>query len=158
MSDLQPLFRTRFSGRVKVTVECDPEERVTKSEFKEETDINNIIARYKKTGILPQPVMEAARRYGDFSSVPTYQEMFDRVHAAQEVFSALPAHVRKKFNNDPGEFLAASDTKEGLDLMIELGLATKRPDVDAKEGKAPSSQPTAAAEKKAKAPKEPQDE
>lgn len=121
------LFRTRYSviGTKKfseVLTSDDPKDCRTKQEFKSECDINNIMARYRKTGVLGEPARLAAARFGDFSQVPTFMEMQEKISAAYELFAALPAAVRKQFDNDPGQFIDASETPEGRDLMKKLGL------------------------------------
>lgn len=128
-------FRTRFNRypRVQFSAPDNPlEERRTKQEMKDECDINLIMARYNKTGVLPPSAREAFARYGDFTDVPSYQEMYDRVLAAEEGFASLPSHVRAKFNNDPGEFIASVETDEGQKLFVELGLAKPKQDPQAK--------------------------
>jgi len=128
-------FRTRFSSnqaRPKVT--CTAEEGKTMQEFVKDCDINLIIAKYRKTGVLPESVRRVAGQYGDFSQVPTFQEMQEKINLGMELFAALPAKVRKQFSNDPGEFLAAAETDEGRKLMVTLGLG-KDPTV----GEVPSS-------------------
>lgn len=115
-------FRTRFSERVAVQLVCPPEEGRTKSEFMDECDINKIMARYRRTGVLPESARAAAARFGDFSQVPSFMEMQDKILAANEMFAALPAAVRKQFDNDPHEFLSAAQTEEGQELLIKLGL------------------------------------
>lgn len=116
----------------------DPSERRTSSEFAEDCDINTIVARYQSTGQLPDQAKAAAGRFGDFSQVPSYDEMYQKVIAAQEMFAALPAEVRKEFNNDPGLFVASADTPQGRDRLIELGLGESLPD-KAPEAILPSS-------------------
>lgn len=128
------LFRTRFSvigsgSRPRISFpgdDADPEvlirERRTKQEFAKDCDINLIMARYRKTGVLPESARAAAARYGDFGQIPDFMEMQERILAANELFAALPAAVRKQFDNDPGQFIAASETKEGIELMKKLGL------------------------------------
>lgn len=118
-------FRTRFSARIPVLVKCTAEEGRTKSEFMDDVDINKIIQRYKRTGNLPDSTRLALKRYEDVSEVTDYHQLYDRLHAAQDAFQSLPAAVRKKFNNDPGQFLAALDTKEGQDILVEAGLASR---------------------------------
>jgi len=120
-------FVTRFTRSAHPKIACTMEERRTKSEFKDECDINLIMARYKKTGILPQSALSAAAQYGDFSQLPDYMEMRHKIIAAEELFAALPSDVRKQFDNDPGLFIDAADTPEGRALMIKLGLG-KKPD------------------------------
>lgn len=116
-------FRTRFDDSLKAPVLCTEEEKRTKSEFADECDINKIMARYKRTGVLPIDVRkEATARFGDFSQLPSFMEMQDTLIAANDLFMALPAAVRKQFGNDPHEFLAAAETKEGRELLQKLGL------------------------------------
>lgn len=130
-------YKTRFTVVDRPQLVCPPEDRRTKSEFADDCDINLIMARYKKTGILPDAARAAAAKYGDFSAVPTFAEMQDKIAAAQQLFLALPATVRKAFDNDPHQFLNASQTAEGRDLMVKLGLGK------AEEPSAPPSQPAA---------------
>lgn len=115
-------FNTRFNRTAKPVITCTEEERRTKSEFTDDSDINKIMARYKKTGVFPEAFKAGVAQYGDFSEIPTFMEMQNKVIAAQELFLALPAKVRRTFNNDPGEFIAAAETKEGRELLVSLGL------------------------------------
>lgn len=124
-----PTFRTRFSKIDRVGLACTQAEKRTKSEFAKECDINVIMARYRRTGVLPESALASAARFGDFSQIPTFQEMQDKVIAAHELFSALPAQVRDTFQNDPALFIEASGTPEGQELMVKLGLAKRRPTV-----------------------------
>ena len=120
-------FRTRFDESLKQPVMCTEEEKRTKSEFADECDINKIMARYRRTGVLPIDVRkEAAARFGDFSQLPSFMEMQDTLIAANDLFMALPAAVRKQFGNDPHEFLAAAETKEGRELLQKLGLGVEK--------------------------------
>jgi len=130
-------FVTRFTATARPQIACTMEERRTKSEFAPECDINLIMARYKKTGILPESAMAAAARYGDFSQLPDFMEMRHKIIAAEELFAALPAEVRKQFNNDPAEFIDSAETKEGRALMVKLGLGAK-PVSDPQEPLSPS--------------------
>lgn len=137
-------FRTRFDGdlrKARPVIACTLEERRTKSEFLEECDINRIVAKYKKTGVLPESARAAAAQYGDFSQTPDFMEMQHKIIAANELFAALPAAVRRQFDNDPGQFIAASETEEGRQLMVKLGLGEEagvKPDSSPQE---PSSAP-----------------
>jgi len=53
-----------------------------------ETDVNNIMRKYEKTGILTH-VARYAGEYGDFSGVPDYKEGLERIMAANEMFDSL---------------------------------------------------------------------
>lgn len=138
------VFYTRFRRPPEVTLSCPAEERMTKSEFKDDCDINKIIARYQRTGQLPDNAKAAAARYGDFSEVPPYQEMLDRIRAADELFAALPAKVRKEFDNDAGNFIRATQTVEGMKILHDLGLTKIVEEAkDAAAGKDTPTQPAA---------------
>lgn len=122
MKNAHPKFLTRFNAHPRPLIMCTDEERKTKSEFADECDINLIMARYRKTGQLPVNAKAASLRYGDFSQVPDFMQMQDKILAAHELFEALPATVRKQFDNNPGEFIAAAHTKEGRELLVKFGL------------------------------------
>lgn len=103
-------------------IACTLEEKVTKQSFTEDCDINKIIERIAKTGVMPE---QKQKKYGDFSSVPDYQSAFNIVQSAQEQFNSLDPKVRMKFNNSPEAFLEHATDPKNIDSMIEMGLATK---------------------------------
>lgn len=130
------VIRNRFSPRNPVTLDCRVPVRGkdgkttlefrtrTKQSARDECDINFIMKRFQKTGILPSTDRQAM--YGDFSDVKDFRESLEIVHFAQEQFASLPSAVRKRFGNDPAAFLEfVHDPKNGEE-MVKLGLATKR--------------------------------
>jgi len=96
----------------------------TKQEYVKECDINNIIKRYKVTGLLRQHTLEPL--YGDFTNIPSYQDSLNVVIRGQEAFARLPSDLRTKFDNDPARFLAWMADPANLEEIYKLGLA-KRP-------------------------------
>ena len=72
---------------------------------KEECDINNIVKRYQQTGILP--VVAQQGMYTDVSEVEDYASALRQMEDAKAEFLNIPAYIRKKFNDDPVEFLEA---------------------------------------------------
>lgn len=89
-------------------------ESMTNQQFKEECDVNNILAKYKRTGLLSH-VSRTQGQFGDFSNLQDYQTSLHKLMQAQESFGLLPSEVRNKFQNDPGkliEFLADSKNDE----------------------------------------------
>lgn len=100
----------------------------TKQSFKDECDVNAIMRRFEKTGII-EHVNRFQGNYGDFTQVPeNYHAAVNQVIAAQGMFMTLPARVRARFANDPGNFLAFMDDPANQEEMIALGLATRRPE------------------------------
>lgn len=99
----------------------------TKQAFAPECDINNIMKRFEKAGII-EHVAKTGGRYGDFTDAPSsYHEAMEQVVLAQQMFLSLPAKVRARFSNDPGEFLSFVGDPANQDELIRLGLATRRP-------------------------------
>lgn len=100
---------------------------LTKQSFVQECDINSIMKKFLKTGLV-EHVNRYNGNYGDFTELPVdYQEAMNIVLRADEVFMSLPAGIRSRFGNDPQGFLQfVSDPKNERE-MIELGLAKPRP-------------------------------
>ena len=90
--------------------------------MKDDCDINRIMLKYQKTGVLDHAKTYQGQ-YSDFSQVTgDYQEHMNAVIQANEMFMSLPSSVRKQFDNDPGEFLAFVDDPNNADEMVSLGL------------------------------------
>jgi len=95
---------------------------MTKQSFAKECNINNIMARYEKTGIV-EHVMEMPGQFGDVSEPLEYQEALNKVNAARSLFDSLPAQVRAKFDNEPFLFLEFAQNPENYGKLVEMGLA-----------------------------------
>lgn len=119
-----PRFKTQFNYHSfpKQVVVCTMEERMTKSEFAAECDINRIMAKYRKTGVLPDTSRAALARYMDVSDVPTFDVMHQMVEQARDAFAELPPEVRQEFNNDPVQFMTAVDSEKGVEKLRKAGL------------------------------------
>ncbi len=102
----------------------------TKQSFREESEITNILKRYVKTGIADHMNAHSGE-YGFASSVDFHQAM-NVVTKADQMFEALPAELRKRFNGAPGEFLDFVQNPENQEEMIKLGLATRTAEVERK--------------------------
>lgn len=101
---------------------------MTQQQFKDDADINNIIARYEVTGMLVDPLTPVSRtpQFGDFSDMPSYQEAQNVLVAAQNAFMDLPSDIREQFGNDPAKYFDfVQSLKEGTadyQKAIELGM------------------------------------
>lgn len=83
-------------------------------------DINTIIAKYRRTGVLP--VTRAEALYGDFSQVEDYLHAQNLYLHAQQQFDALPARLRSQLQNDPARFLDWIQKEENREEAEKLGL------------------------------------
>lgn len=95
----------------------------TRQEFADECDINNLMAQYEKTGILPSSMNNNVPQYLDVTDIPDYRETLDMLNEASAAFMALPAIVRKEFDNDPIQFVEFARDPENLPQMRTWGLA-----------------------------------
>ncbi len=109
-----------FNSDPRPVVLCDPE-KGAKQSFKEECDINTILARHR-SGAFVSHVNANQGRFADVSGISDYREMIDRVRSANAFFMGLPAKVRERFQNDPAEFLDFIADPRNADELSELGL------------------------------------
>lgn len=101
-----------------------PEQGRTKQSFKDEADINNIMARYISTGQMPV-INQTAPQYLDVDGME-FQSAMQFVAGAQSLFQELPSSVRNRFNNDPAAFLDFTHDPKNREEMAQMGLL--RPD------------------------------
>ena len=94
----------------------------TQQSMESKTNIRNIVQQYKKTGIMPPPQQ---LMYGDFSYVPDIHEIFATIEKAKSAFMALPAKIRKQFNNQPEDFIRYMEDPEMFDEQVKAGLREK---------------------------------
>jgi len=92
----------------------------TKQSFKKECDINEIVRRFGITGKLPQSIR--APTYADYSGVSDFREALEALSLAEEAFMTMPATVRSRFENDPGQFVDFCSDPNNREEALKLGL------------------------------------
>ena len=102
---------------------------MTKQSFADECDINNIMRRYEKDGVLNH-LNKYQGNFGDFTGAVDYHEAMNIVAKADQMFMDLPASIRARFGNDPGAFVEFATDPKNLDEMVKMGLAKPNPKVD----------------------------
>ncbi len=107
-------------------VQLDPGPGRTKQSFAEESNINIIMKKYEKTGMLDH-LNRFNGQYGNFIAAPDYHTSMNAIREAGEAFMSIPAGVRAKFDNDPARFLEFVQDEKNHDEMIEMGLARPKP-------------------------------
>jgi phage internal scaffolding protein len=98
----------------------------TQQNFKEKQDVNRILAKYKKTGII-NSINGGEALYGDFSKVSNFQDALELVQNATDEFMEIPAQVRAKFDNDPAKLLDFMDDESNHDKARDMGLLPQLP-------------------------------
>lgn len=105
------------AGNRRPVLECGPGR--TKQSFKDECDIQNILSRYHKTGMVSH-LAAGVPRFVDVSEVGSYREAMERMLAAKDYFMKLPAKVRAEFNHDPAEYVELLSSEGAQERLEEL--------------------------------------
>ncbi len=113
--------------RRRVPIDCSGKGR-TEQHHKKACNVNNIIKKYNKTGLLQQRLNSGI--YGDFTGIGDYLSCIQKVQDAHDDFMAVDSKIRKRFRNDPAlliEFVSNDDNREEA---ISLGLLPKEAPVE----------------------------
>lgn len=95
---------------------------------KKECDINRIMDKYAKTGILGNPYdMKNARKpiFADFTMQGDYHAMLNTITNANKAFMSLPPQLRQKFENDPKKAMDFVSDRANTMEAVRLGLVPK---------------------------------
>lgn len=110
--------------RKKIVLHCG--ESRTIQDTSDLTDINQIVAKGRKTGSLVDPSKIGTRIaiFGDFSSGQDFEETQLRIASVNEEFATLPAKLREEFSNSPQVLLEAMQDpdEEVIAFLSENGL------------------------------------
>lgn len=118
-------FSTQYNHHTVPGLTCKEPSR-TQKQYAYEADINEIISRYRETGI-PPPVGGREPIFGDFSDdrIGDFHQALQTINGVQELMQQLPAAVRSRFKNNPAEILAFIQNPANIPEAIELGLVDK---------------------------------
>lgn len=100
----------------------------TEQAHKDDYDINRLIKRATRTGVLATADMIREVYYGDFSEIEDNFDAHLKIKEAEDHFMALPSEVRAYFDNDPRKLLnSLHDNSEGnIKKLVELGLVHEK--------------------------------
>lgn len=92
----------------------------TEQNVKAQCDVNNIIKRYDRSGVLTH-ITNIEAKFGDMTGAD-FQAMQNQVATARSMFSSLPAEIRNRFDNEPSKLLEFMEHEENRDEAIKMGL------------------------------------
>lgn len=131
-----PNFQKAYgrNAPVKHPVMRDPDDvSRTKQEFKNDADINFIVARATKTGMPPMTNFSrpgfAPRKpiYGDFTAID-YHQMNNTVADIEMKFQGLPARIRSRFRNKAENLMRWVEDPKNYEEAVKLGLLVETPE------------------------------
>lgn len=102
----------------------------TRSEFADDVDINAIIDRFNRTGVLTDPFGKCSENlkkgaYFDTTLVNDFSATLERERCMRDEFARLPAKVRSRFDNDPLTMLHWLSDGSNADEAVKLGLLSE---------------------------------
>lgn len=115
-------FVSAYSEKVVVDLEFPADSEYTDQSFRDECDINTIMARYQSTGELPLLNTQEGQ-WLDVTEMD-FQEHMNFIIEAQGLFDALPSDIRDRFGNDPGAFLGFVSDESNRSEVAKMGLLT----------------------------------
>jgi len=118
-------FKSAYGPKEKISLSFPENSRWTKQSFKDECDVNFIMARYISTGEMPI-LNQQAPQYLDVTGLD-YQGAMEFIAGANSLFQEMPAEIRNKFENSPAKFLDFCADEKNRPEMAEMGLL--RPDL-----------------------------
>ena len=92
----------------------------TEQHHKRECDINLIIDKYDKQGIIKH-INEFEAAFGDMTG-NDFKAMQDKIAHANSQFHNLPWQIRERFNNNPKNLLTFMENEDNRAEAIKLGL------------------------------------
>lgn len=117
----QTKFKEAYKPKQRVQISFG-KHSMTKQSHAKEADINYIVKKYHKTGIL-EHWRKNEPEYG-FANSETFHESMNIITKAQNMFDELPSNAREYFNHSPANFLDfVNDPETNISKMRELGLA-----------------------------------
>lgn len=113
-------FRTAYGPHLSPQLTFEAGFGLTKQSHRDECDINQIMARFQKTGVLDF----AQNHQGQYADVTglDYEVGMQNIRKADAMFQDLPSSLRARFHNDPREFLDFVQDEDNRAEATRLGL------------------------------------
>jgi phage internal scaffolding protein len=116
------------SKRKASDIACETGSSRTKQSLKDETNINLIMSKYQKTGVIN--FANTTPPTYEYASSDDYHTSLNLITTAQSKFNELPSSVRNKFQNDPYKFLDYMHDENKLEDSYLTGLRNRPPVIE----------------------------
>lgn len=91
----------------------------TKQKFRDETDVNRIVARHQISTANSHLITYPPEVYREFEGVDL-MDMHLRAERAKEIFAALGSELRNEFNNNAFQFISFASDPANREKLAEL--------------------------------------
>lgn len=120
---------SRFDVPPSIGIDFTDVKSLTQQQFKEDADINVIVERFARTGVLVDPATIGSRvaDFPAYHGLSDYHELQTNIAEANEMFFDLPSHIRERLGNDPSVMLDVLLDPAQRPLAIELGFYSASP-------------------------------
>ncbi len=108
--------------QVQTKIICGPSR--TKQSFRDEVNINSIIRRFERNGMVTH-LNKTAPFFGDVSGITGYQDAMNKVIEAKQLFMKMSPDVREKFKNNPENMIQYLSDDKNKEEAIKLGIIKK---------------------------------
>ena len=129
----------RVHARRKRVYTINNEPSMTDQSQADDCDVNLVMNRVLKTR--DESILK--RKQGFYAEVSEFRDLgthLMQVQEAQEAFMALPAELRRKFNNNPVEMIEFLDDPSKIEESITLGLRVKTEEAPPKTEEPPKTE------------------
>jgi phage internal scaffolding protein len=97
----------------------------TQQQFKDQCNVNKIIAKFKATGSVTHVRNASEGVYADLADLPSLMEAEQVVITARNSFAAIPSEIRARFGHDPQNFVDFLKNPKNDEEAIKLGLKVR---------------------------------
>ena len=117
-------FRKPYDTRHRCQCLKEPGETITKQEFKDDCDMNLIIKKGFTNLKVHEP--QSGEQVVHNPDI-TFHDMQCYMKQTEEMWQNIPAKIRAKFHNDPGEYLEFCGDENNHEELVKMGLANPKP-------------------------------
>jgi phage internal scaffolding protein len=124
-SEEKHMFTAQKKHHRRVQIDFKDDKGLTEQSHKKSCDMHHIMKNAERTGVI-EHLNAYPAGYGDMPSSTDFHEHMNAVVAAQEMFESVPSEIRKKFGNDPAEFLEFMEDNKNYEAIEKMGLQPER--------------------------------
>ncbi len=128
------IYQSHNTPRKRVQIKF-PKKGKTKQSFKDQCDINLIIARHTNTGVVSH-LNKSTPGYG-YATSQDFSQAMRSITDAQNSFNNLSDEIQERFEGDPSKLLEFSQDPANKDEGVQLGLWPEDPTQEPKKAPIP---------------------